>query len=339
MIAPPWFEVPPQGYGGIELMVYWLVNGLCARGHDVTLIAAGRNHTPARFLQTFSEPPSLRLGESPPDVLHAARAARALERLDVDLVHDHSLAGPLLAEARAIPTVVTAHGPVDGEMAEYYRNLSPTVMLVAVSDSQRRIAPDLPWIRTVHNAVRVQEYPFSDAKEDFVLFLGRMGPEKGAHVAIDAARLAGARLIVAGRCQEPVERRYFEEEIVPRLGPGIDWVGQIDVKRKKELLSKARCLIFPIQWEEPFGMVMVEALSCGTPVVALDRGSVPEVVENGVTGVICRDLRELAEGIERAGSIDSAACRASARSRFDVEAMVAGYEDAYRRALECLGMR
>ena len=333
VIAPPWFEIPPRGYGGIESMVYWLVRGLCERGHDVTLVAAGASHTAARFVQTYAEPPSARLGEAFPEAYHATLAARALERLDLDVIHDHSFVGPLLAGGSQVPTLVTAHGPADGPMADYYANLGPNVHLVAISDSQRRIAPGLPWLQTVHNAIPVTEYPWSRDKDDFVLFLGRMGEEKGAHLAIEAAREAGRRIVIAAKCQEPTEVEYFERQIRPRLGPGVDFVGQVEGDRKKDLLARARCLVFPIQWNEPFGIVMIEAMACGTPVVAMNRGSVPEVIADGVTGVICDDLRDFPAAIERAGDLDPAACRARVEERFDIATMVTRYEEAYRLAI------
>ena len=331
VVAPPWFEIPPRAYGGIEWLCYWLVEGLITRGHDVTLIAAGQNHTRAQFIRTHDETPSPRLGEPLPELIHAARAARALDQLELDVIHDHSFAGPLSAGARAIPTVVTAHGPVQGELGDYYRSLHPNVSLVAISEAQRRNAPDLPWVATVHNAIPVEEYPFRTDKEEFVLFLGRMSPEKGPHLAIDAAREAGWPLVLAGKCNEPREHDYFEREIQPRLGPDVDWIGQADVPTKKDLLARARCLLFPIQWEEPFGIVMAEAMACGTPVVALRGGSVDEVVEHEVTGFICDAASELPEAIKRAELIDPSDCRDRARLHFDVAAMVSRYESVYRR--------
>ena len=329
VVAPPWFEVPPQGYGGIEVMCAGLVDRLVARGHQVTLIGAGRDRTAADFVATFPEPPSVRLGEPVPEVLHAA--ARVLDELEVDLVHDHTLAGPLLAGGRPVPTVVTAHGPVNGELGDYYRQLGDRVSLVAISDAQRRSAPDLPWTATVHNAVDVEAYPFRDDKEGFVLFLGRFGPDKGPHLAIDAARAAGRSIVLAGKCSEPAEREYFLEEVSPRLGPDVWLFGEAGAAAKRELLSRARCLVFPVCWEEPFGMVLIEALACGTPVVGVRRGSVPEIVIDGVTGVVCDQPAELADGVQAAGRLDPRKCRGDARDRFGLATMVAGYEAVYRR--------
>ena len=334
MIAPPWFTVPPVGYGGVENMCADLVDGLVARGHEVSLIGAGRSGTQAdRFVATYAEPPSGRLGEPLPEVLHTAAAGRALERLDVDLVHDHTLAGPLLARGRHVPTVVTMHGPVLGEPGEYYRELAGTVDLVAISHAQRRAAPDLAWRGTVHNAVDVGSFPFRAEKDEMLLFLGRLHPDKGAHLAIDAARAVGLPIVIAGKCSEPLEQEYFRTYVEPRLGPDVTIFGTADATAKRDLLSRAAALVFPILWDEPFGMVMIEAMACGTPVVAFRRGSVPEVVVDGVTGVICDDAAELPDAIRAARRLVPADCRYHVRRRFDVETMVSGYEQLYRRAI------
>jgi glycosyltransferase involved in cell wall biosynthesis len=334
MIAPPWFTVPPQGYGGVENMCADLVDGLVERGHEVTLVGAGMPGTKAgRFEATYLEPPSSRLGEALPEVLHTAAVARILASLDIDLVHDHTLAGPLSARGRAVPTVVTMHGPVTGEPGEYYRQLGNTVSLVAISAAQRRAAPDLAWRGTVHNAVDVSSFPFRADKEEMLLFLGRIHPDKGVHLAIDAAREVGLPIVVAGKCSEPVELEYFRTSIEPRLGPDVTIFGTADAAAKRDLLARAIALVFPILWEEPFGMVMIEAMACGTPVVALRRGAVPEVVVDGVTGILCDDPADLPAAITAARNLSSAASRAHVESCFDAASMVGGYEAVYRQVL------
>ncbi|HVE75723.1 MAG TPA: glycosyltransferase family 4 protein [Actinomycetota bacterium] len=331
MVAPPWFQVPPEGYGGIEWMAYWLTEGLVALGHEVTLIGAGQNNTSANFHSTFEEPPSLRLGEPLPEAIHHAKAMQIIDDLDVDVIHDHTLMGPLLARTRKAPTVITAHGPVDGEVSDYFTAMGDKIHLVAISEAQRRKAPQLAWAGTVRNAIPVDDYTFRSVKEDFVLFLGRMSPEKGVHLAIEAAREAGHHLVIAAKCNEPLEYEYLEEEVRPRLGPWAEWIGEADAVTKKDLLSRARCLLFPIRWEEPFGIVMVEALASGTPVVALTGGSVPEVVLHGETGYVFDKPDELVKGIEEAALIDPEACRDYAKKHFDIDRMVLGYESLYRQ--------
>ncbi|HZD72883.1 MAG TPA: glycosyltransferase family 4 protein [Actinomycetota bacterium] len=330
IVAPPWYPIPPKGYGGIEWMIYWLAEALAARGHEVTVIGAGGSRTSANFIPTYEDPPFRRIGESLPEVLHALAAAEALDDLRVDVVHDHCLAGPLTAARRRVPTVLTAHGPLDGEVRRYYEMLSDSLSLVAISDCQRRKAPDLHWAGMVHNAVPVDEYPFQSRKEDFCLFLGRMNAEKAPELAIEVARRAGYPIVIAAKCNEPPEKRYFEERVRPLLGPDAHWFGEANTAQKKDLLARARCLVFPIQWDEPFGIVMVEAMACGTPVVAPRRGSVPEVVEDGVTGFICDDTDELPWAIVKVDELEPKLCRQHVAEHFDVSNMVAGYEAVYR---------
>src|SRR5216683_518107 len=334
MVAPPWFDVPPPAYGGVEAVVADLVDDLAARGHEVTLIGAGQDLTRAsRFIPLWPEPPSERLGDPFPEVVHAARVAEVLDDLDADVVHDHSLAGPLLGRGRRVPTIITVHGPVSGEEGEYYRALGDSVRLVAISEAQRAHAPGLSWAATVHNAIRPSTFPFRADKEEFVLFLGRMHPNKGAHLAIDAARAAGLPIVLAGKCSEQVELAYLEQEIKPRLGKDTELFGVADAAAKRDLLSRACAMLFPICWEEPFGLVLIEAMACGTPVVALRRGSVPEIIVNGVTGIICDAPSQLPEAVGQARQLDPAACRAHVAARFNTELMAARYEDAYRRVL------
>ncbi|MBC6460147.1 glycosyltransferase family 4 protein [Actinomadura sp. HBU206391] len=334
MTLPPWYDVPPRAYGGIEALVAYLVDALVARGHDVVMVAAGTNGTRARFLRTFEEPQSDRLGEAMPEVLQAVWANRYLKDHDnIDIVHDHSLVGPLTASGRQVPTVLTAHGACTGEMHDYYRLPGPDVHLVAISDAQRRLSPDLSWEGMVHNAIKVGDYPFRSNKDDYVLFVGRFNPDKGAHLAIESARRAGRRILLAGKVNEGYERAYFDEEIRPRLGAGVEFLGEAEMARKQELYGAAHCLMFPVQWDEPFGMVMIESMACGTPVVALRRGSVPEVVADGVTGIIKDDPAELAGAIDAAGRLDPRACRDHVARHFDVSNMAEAYERVYRQVI------
>ncbi len=334
MVAPPYFSVPPTGYGGIEVVVADLVDSLVARGHEVTLIGAGHHSTQAqRFIKTYEIGPADRLGQPMPEIVHAAKAASILDTLHVDVIHDHTMAGPLMARGRLTPTVVTAHGPVTGDPGEFYRALGGTIELVAISDAQRATAPDLPWSATVHNAIRAETFPYSERKEDYALFLGRFHPEKAPHLAIDAARAAGLPIVLAGKCSESIERDYYTSEVEPRLGPDVTIFGVADASQKRELLKKAACMIFPIVWEEPFGLVVIEAMVCGTPVVALRRGAVPEIIVHGETGMVVDDVSELPGAIAQALELDPAACRRHVETHFTVEVMAAGYEKVYQEAL------
>lgn len=333
MVAPPWFDLPPTGYGGIEAMCSDLIEQLSLQGTEITLIGVGTNGTPADFVPTCERANEDRLGQVLPEVTHASALTEIIDKLDADLVHDHSLAGPLMARGRTLPTVVTAHGPVNGEMGRYYRGLGDSVHLVAVSDAQRRLAPDLNWVGTVHNAVSVDRFPFRADKEEFALFLGRACPEKGIPQAIAAARQAGIPLKIAAKCREPEEKIYFDREVAPLLGPDVEWLGEADRTRKVELLQAAKCLVFPVCWEEPFGIVMVEAMACGTPVLGFRRGSISEVITHDRTGYVCDDVGELAQAIGEVDRISPHDCRAEAELRFDVAMMAERYARIYQSVL------
>ncbi|GAA1630016.1 glycosyltransferase family 4 protein [Catellatospora bangladeshensis] len=340
MVAPPYFDIPPQAYGGIEAVIADLANALVDLGHQVTVIGAGRDGTRARFWQVWEQAVPERLGEPGPEIIYATLTRRVVENLhaagEVDVVHDHTFAGPLNApayDAMGLPTVVTVHGPVDSELRGYYRTLDRDLSLVAISHRQRALAPELNWVGAVHNGLRPQDWPFQREKKDYALFLGRFSPDKGAHTAVRVAHEAGLPLILAGKCAEPAEKKYFAEHVEPLLGPHDDMIGIADATLKRELLANARCLLFPVQWEEPFGMVMIEAMVCGTPVVALRAGAVPEVVEDGVSGFICDDPGQLPAALRAAVELDPAECREQVVRRFSDERMAMGYVQAYRAAL------
>jgi len=338
VVAPPWLELPPDAYGGVESVCSDLVDALVARGVEVTLLGPGQHGTTAAFRRTGPVADSRLMGRALPEVVQAARLPELLGDLAVDVVHDNTLAGPLVGAAHGIPTVVTAHGPVHGDMGEYYRTISARAALVALSDAQRELLSRARWAATVPNGLRPDRFPFRVAKDGYAVFLGRMSPDKGPVWAIDAARAAGLPLVMAAKCREDAEVQYFEHAVAPRLGGDVAWLGEVGGRRKVELLAGARCLLFPIDWEEPFGMVMIEAMACGTPVVALRRGAVPEVVDDARTGWVCDRPTELAAALLRAHELDPRDCRAAVEERFSDARLAAGYERVYRR-VAALGRR
>jgi glycosyltransferase involved in cell wall biosynthesis len=340
IIAPVWFPVPPTGYGGTEWIVSLLSDGLADAGEDVTLFASGDSRTKAKLSYVYPEAPSHLIGRSLPEMHHALACYERADEFDV--INEHSgPPGAALGGAVSTPVVHTLHGPLDGEAGPIYEQIArvvPQVGLISISINQRKPKPDLPWIANVPNALDLSLYPCKPHRGDYLLFLGRMSPDKGAHRAVAVAMETGTPLKIAGKRREVKERQYFEEYVEPHLGNGIEYLGEVTHGEKVELLQNARVTLFPIEWEEPFGLVMIESLACGTPVIATRRGAVPEVIEeNGRGGIIVDDYREMAAKLEEADEMDPLECRAYVEERFSRSRMVQGYLDAYRIALERAG--
>jgi glycosyltransferase involved in cell wall biosynthesis len=334
MVAPPWFPIPPDGYGGIENVIACLVDELVEAGHEVTLVSAGAHRTRAQHhVPVFDEPPTGQDCSAFIETWYTARAEAALPEARADIVHDHSLAGPLGARGRACPTVHTAHNPVHARFGDYLRHLGTAIAPVAISNAQVDAAPDLSWAGCVPNGIDLAEFPFQPAKSEYLLFLGRITPEKGAHLAIDIALAADRPIIVAGRCEEPTERRYFQEMIEPRLGRGVQWVGPADSAHRNELLANAAGLLCPFQWDEPFGMVIAEAAACGTPTIATPRGAAPELIEHGLTGFLAADHDAAVQAVAELHRVEPTACRMHAATSFSATRMATGYVSVYRHVL------
>ncbi|MDX6504716.1 MAG: hypothetical protein QOE29_1841 [Gaiellaceae bacterium] len=342
IISPVWFRVPPDGYGGIEWVVSLLADSLVGAGHDVTLFASGDSKTKAKLVAVYEKAPSLEIGRTLPEMHHALAA---LERhADFDILNDHSgLAGAALGGLTGGPFLHTVHGPVDGPIApRIYRQIAkvaPNVGLVSLSMNQRRPAPDLSWVANCPNALDLSVYPCHPHNGDYLLFLGRMSPDKGCHRAIAIARQAGLPLKIAGKMNDPEEKTYFRELVEPHIGGDIEYLGEVNHGQKVELLQNARVTLFPIEWEEPFGLVMIESLACGTPVIATRHGAVPEVLEHGVGGLIVDDYREMVEAIALTDGFDPLDCRRYVEERFAPERMVADYVAAYESAVARAGAR
>jgi glycosyltransferase involved in cell wall biosynthesis len=340
VIAPVWFPVPPTGYGGTEWIVSLLADGLADAGEDVTLFASGDSMTKAKLAYVYAEAPSHRIGHSLPEVHHALACYELADEFDV--IHEHSgPPGAALGGAVSTPVVHTLHGPLDGEAGPIYEQIArvaPQVGFISISYNQRKPKPDLPWVANVPNALELSMYPCKPHRGDYLLFLGRMSPDKGAHRAIAVAMETGIPLKIAGKRRETKEREYFEELIRPHLGNGIEYLGEVSHGEKVELLQNARVTLFPIEWEEPFGLVMIESMACGTPVIATRWGAVPEVIEEDSRGgIVVDDYRQMAGKIEEADEMDPYECRAYVEERFSRKRMVEDYMDAYRAAIARAG--
>jgi glycosyltransferase involved in cell wall biosynthesis len=335
ILSPVWFPVPPVGYGGIEWVVSLLADGLAQAGHEVTLFASGESLTKAELAAVYDEAPSAEIGNTTPELRHALACYERAGEFDV--INDHS--GPLAAAlggGSPTPVVHTVHGPLTGEAGDVYASLArvaPQVGLISVSLNQRKPQPDLPWVASCPNALDLDAYPVHTDRGEYLLFLGRMNPGKGCHRAVEVARALGLPLKIAGKMREPAEREYFETYVAPHLGEGVEYLGETSHGKKVALLQNARATLFPIDWEEPFGLVMIESMACGTPVIATRRGAVPEVIEEGRSGVIVEDYHEMADALAAADRLEPLECRRYAEERFSAERMVRDYEAAYEAVL------
>ncbi len=336
VLAPVWFAVPPIGYGGIEWVVSLLADGLADAGHDVTLFASGDSRTKAKLSAVFPEAPSRRIGRTFWELQHALSCFERASEFDV--INDHTgMLGATLAATVDTPVAHTVHGPLDGEPGQIYEQIShvsPDVSLISISMNQREPRPDLNWVANCPNALDLSVYPCKPHRGEYLLFLGRFSPDKGAHRAVAVAMEAGVPLKLAGKLQEPKEKEYFRELVEPHLVNGIEYLGEVSHGEKVELLQNARATLFPIEWEEPFGLVMIESMACGTPVIATRWGAVPEVIEDGRSGIIVDNYRQMAGALEQADALDPLELRRYVVEEFSPERMVRDYVAAYEATIK-----
>lgn len=332
-IAPLWERVPPTGYGGTEAVVSVLTDALVRAGHEVVLRASGDSLTPAELRSVY--PRSLRtaaeVGDGTPhDWVHAAAAIADAEGFDI--VHNHA-GEPVMALAGLtdVPVLSTMHCLITPDTRivwEHYDGYYNTI-----SRAQIKTVPPMERPRhagVVYNAIDAAAFPFSAEKEDYLLCLNRVAPEKGTHLAVEAARRVGRKLVIAGKV-DGADVEYYETVVKPLIdGRDVVFLGEADYRLKRELYVKAACVLMPICWEEPFGLVMVEAMACGTPVIAFARGAAPEVIADGETGFVVQDVDSMVEALGRIDTIDPARCRRHVEENFDIPVMMEGYLRLYR---------
>jgi glycosyltransferase involved in cell wall biosynthesis len=341
-IAPIVEQIPPRSYGGTERVISALTEELVARGHEVTLFATGNSKTSARLASVV--PRGLRdatndkdiYGFNTPTMQHIG-AAYARYR-EFDIIHDHNPHMSLpTANVVQTPVVLTWHSPYDEVLGRYFRQLNRPY-LVSISHSQAALAKDLQFYGTVHNGLPLAHYPFGEKKGEYLIFVGRIDREKGVHLAMDAAIALKKPLIIAAKLDDSVPqiKAYFEEEIAPRLRAHpkmLSWIGEVDEEKRNELMQGALCLLHAVTWPEPFGLTLIEAGACGCPVVAFNKGAIPEIIKNGINGYVVENLGEMIKAVRSIDRINRAACRSHVLEHFSDTRMADGYEAIYRKIL------
>ena len=332
-VAPLTEAIPPKLYGGTERVVSWLTEELIALGHEVTLFASGDSMTSARLEAVW--PRALRLDGSvrDPNALHMLMLERVYQSAsDFDFIHCHLDYYPFsLFSRQPTPFVTTLHGRLDLPEHQPVFDQFSSIPVVSISNAQRRPLPQAHWVRTVHHGLPADLLMPKPIKPSYFAFLGRIAPEKRVDRAIRIAEHCGVPLKIAAKVDK-VDQDYFNEQIKPMLGnANCEYIGEISDREKAEFLSGAIVLLVPIDWPEPFGLVMIEAMACGTPVIAYRHGSVPEVVDDGVTGFVVESIEEAVQAVERAGALSRTECRRTFERRFSASRMAHDYLEIYRR--------
>lgn len=335
-VAPVWESVPPKLYGGTERIVSYLTEELVRMGHEVTLFASGDSRTAAQLEAVCPRALRLNTGIFNRDASMVMLQERSLGSSGgFDIIHSHlDFLGFPLARRSSRPVVTTLHGRLDlPELEPVFREYAE-MPLVSISDAQRRPMSWANWQATIHHGLPRNLYSFHAESEGYLAFLGRIAPEKRPDHAIQLAKRAGLPLRIAAKV-DPADREYYRSEIEPMLDhPLIEFIGEISDQEKNEFVGNALALVCPYDWPEPFGLVLIEALACGTPVLAYRRGSIPEIIEDGVTGFVCESLPEMVESIGRIKTIDRRQCRAAFEERFTAARMAHDYITLYERVLD-----
>jgi glycosyltransferase involved in cell wall biosynthesis len=334
-IAPCWVRTPPAGYGGTEAVVSALTEQLVTLGCDVTLCATGDSITQAKLWSWFDTP---QVGYHLEDeIIHVVKAYEHIREGDFDIVHNHTYhMGPALLSLSKIPSITTYHGAYNPADTAFQAAFSHTHQYVSLSRRQRELLPQLNWIGTVYNAVNPSDFPFSAEKDEYLLFVGALLPWKGVHVAIQVAKELRYRLKIVGPVQQQaLATTYYEQEIAPQVdGHFIEYLGDVSFAQKVLLYQQAKALLVPLLWEEPFGMIMIEAMACGTPVIAFARGAAPEIVAHGQVGFLVNDVHEMVLAVERLKYLSPLACREHVERHFNHQLMTQRYLEIYRKVID-----
>ncbi len=338
-VAPPMERVPPRAYGGTERIVHELVRELDRRGHDVTTFASGDSNVPGRLVATVPE--ALRPGgfSGDPSPYFYLTIHAVLDHIDeFDVIHSHlEWASFLLARISPIPVVSTFHGRLDLPWAEASFKSAP-LGLVAISANQASTHPDVPWAGIVHNGLTLDDAPFDRRRGDGLCFVGRVAPEKGILEAIEIAKATGRPLRIAAKTSQlPIERAYYQDIFIPALeaaGSSVEFLGELEQTDRDLLFAESYASLMPGSWPEPFGLVAIEALACGTPIIARRVGALPEIIRDGVDGFFGDDIEQLAYLVDRIADLDREAIRASVLERFSAARMTDRYEEIYRTLLD-----
>jgi glycosyltransferase involved in cell wall biosynthesis len=333
-IAPIIERVPPKTYGGTERVVSALTEELVRRGHDVTLFASSDSITSAHLSSVSTQ--SLRQaginGEEGIiwNLLHIGSAYEQAEAYDI--IHDHSgiLSLPL-AQISPTPVVVTIHGSLFHHSRRVYERFQRPEF-VSISRSQQKHAPNLKFFASIHNGLPMEHYPYSPSHDDYLLFVGRICPEKGVDVAIHVAKKMRKKLIIAAKVDER-NKAYFTQEIEPNLTGDVQWIGEVSERARNELMSRALCFLHPARWDEPFGLTLIEALACGCPVIAFNKGAIPEIIIDGETGFIVENVDQMVQAVRDVERINRDVCRLYAVTTFNDRIMTDQYESVYHYSL------
>ncbi|HEX5511097.1 MAG TPA: glycosyltransferase family 4 protein [Actinomycetales bacterium] len=345
LVAPPWVPVPPVGYGGTEEVIDALARGLTDAGHEVVLFTVGESTCPVRRRWHY-ERSRAPMGQVDTELVHVLAAYEALA--DCDVIHDHTLSGPLVAargpagqwadqwgkRRTGPPVVATNHGTFTDESRRVFGAIAQHATVTAISEDQRSRSGQVPVRAVVHHGLDLQDYPVGPGSGDYLLFVGRMSEDKGPHRAVEIARRAGYPLVIAAKVRDAHEQEFFSTRIRPHLGRDVQFLGEVGGTERHRLMGAATALLNPISWPEPFGLTVIEAGACGTPVVSFDAGACRETVHHGTSGWLVQDVPSAVRAVQRIGEVRREGCRRWVEERFSSQRMVHQYLRVYEAALD-----